>query len=146
PSGARDLQTLLEAAIAAQRNLLCTGDASALASLLGGLATAIPGDRRVVSVSAAPPAPRAGWSDLAPSADMPALVRVAAALRPEHLLWGESAGAEALDLLLAAARGQEGLAIALPARGTGEALSRLEALATPGLGAGSGGAAPLVAS
>src|SRR5438552_7994 len=47
PPGAKDLQTLLEAAVAAQRNLLCTGDAAAVAVLVAAIAGAIPAERRV---------------------------------------------------------------------------------------------------
>jgi hypothetical protein len=49
------------------------------------------------------------------------------------------------DLLLAAARGQEGLLVALPARTVAEGLARVEALAAP-LGAGGSSVAPLVCS
>jgi pilus assembly protein CpaF len=146
PPGARDLQTLLESAVAAQRNLLLTGDPPALAALVAALAAAIPGDRRVVSIGATAPRPRAGWTDLASTADMPALVRVAVAFHPEHLLAAEAAGPEALELLLAAARGQEGVALALPARTADEAVARLQAVVMAGLGAGSAAAAPLIGS
>jgi pilus assembly protein CpaF len=146
PTGANDLLVLLEAAVAAQRNLLCTGDAAALAALMGALASAIPVERRVVSIGGAPPKPRPGWTDLAGTPDMPALVRVAAALRADHLLATEPAGPEALELLQVAARGQEGLAIALPGRSAPEALSRLEALSLPTLGAAGAAAATALAT
>jgi pilus assembly protein CpaF len=98
----------------------------------------------VVSIGAGAGRNRSGWTELAPSADMPALVRVAAAFRADHLLIGETAGAELLDLLTAAARGQEGILVGLPARSAGEALARVEALAARS--AGTGGVAPLVDS
>jgi Flp pilus assembly CpaF family ATPase len=71
---------------------------------------------------------------------------VAASLRGDHLLAAEPVGVEAADLLVGAARGQEGLALALPARTAGEALARLTALSAAALGAGGAAAAPLVAS
>jgi pilus assembly protein CpaF len=146
PPGAKELETLLAAAVTARRNLICTGDADAVTALLAALAGAIPAERRVVSIGGAPPKARAGWTELAPTADMPALARVAASLRGEHLLAAEPVGVEAADLLVAAARGQEGLALALPARTAGEALARLTALSAAALGAGGAAAAPLVAS
>jgi pilus assembly protein CpaF len=48
PPGAKDVQTLLEAAVAGHRNLLLTGDSGAIASLVGALAALIPAERRVV--------------------------------------------------------------------------------------------------
>jgi len=140
----KDLQALLEAAIAGRRNVLCTGDAGAVTAVLAAAAGAIPAERRVVSVGAGTARSRSGWTELAPSADMPALVRVAAAFRADHLLIGEIAGAEVLDVLTAAARGQEGIVFGLPARSAAEALARVEALASRG--AGSGGVAQLVDS
>jgi pilus assembly protein CpaF len=132
--------------VATQRNLLVTGDVAAVAAVMGALGSAIPAERRVVSVGGAPARARPGWTELTPTLDMPGLARVAATLRAEHLLCAEAAGPEAADLLLAAARGQEGLAIALPARTSAEALARLEALASAALGAGGAGAGALVTS
>jgi pilus assembly protein CpaF len=146
PPGAKELETLLEAAVTARRNLICTGDADAVTALLAALAGAIPAERRAVSIGGAPAKARAGWTELAPTADMPALARVAASLRGDHLLAAEPVGVEAADLLVGAARGQEGLALALPARTAGEALARLTALSAAALGAGGAAAAPLVAS
>jgi len=105
--------------------------------VLGALAAAIPAERSVVSVGAGLGRARAGWTELAASNDMSGLVRVAAAFRADHLLMAEAAGPEVLDILLAAARGQEGLIFGLPARSATEALARTEALAAR-TGAGSG--------
>jgi len=116
PPGAKDVQTLLEAAVAGQRNLLLTGDASAIASLAGALGALIPAERRVVSIGVGAARARAGWTDLQPGADLAALVRVAASFRADHLVVAEAVGPEVADLLLAAARGQEGLLLAAPAR------------------------------
>jgi len=145
PPGAKDLQTLLEAAIAGQRNLLLTGDAAALAALAGALAAIIPAERRVVSIGGGPRA-RAGWTDLLPTADLPGLVRVAATLRADHLLLADAAGPELVELLFAATRGQDGVLVAMPARAVSEGLARLEAIAATVLGAGAASAAiaPLV--
>jgi pilus assembly protein CpaF len=145
PGGSRDALTLLESAMAARRNILLTGDAAALPQALGGLAAAIAADRRVVAIGAAQPRTRGGWTDLAPAADMAGLLRVAATLRADHLVLGEATGPELGELLLVAARGQEGLIAALPGRSPVETLARLTALAAAGLGATPAAAAALVA-
>jgi hypothetical protein len=97
--------------------------------------------------SIGPPAARAraGWTDLQPTGELAALVRVAAAFRADHLIVGDAAGPEVSELLLAAARGQEGLLVAVPARTAAEGLARVEALAAP-LSAGGATVAPLVCS
>jgi pilus assembly protein CpaF len=146
PGGSKDALTLFESAIAAHRNLLVTGDATALAQALGALSAAIPANRRVVAIGAAPPRTRAGWVDLAPGADMSGLLRVAATLGPEHLLLGEVFGPEIGELLLVAVRGQDGLIAALAGRSPADTLARLLALASVGLGAPASAAAFLVAS
>src|SRR6185369_1050687 len=64
PPGAKDVQTLLEAAMAAQRNLLLTGDAAALPALATALAALVPAERRVVSIGSPAARARAGWTDL----------------------------------------------------------------------------------
>jgi len=121
-----------------------SGDAAALPAALGAIAGAIPPDRRVVSIGAGARA-RMGWTDLAPTADMPGLVRVAAALHPDHLVVGEVSGPEVGELVLVAARGGEGLVVAMPGRAPVQVLARLAALAGSALGTPSTAAA-LVAS
>jgi pilus assembly protein CpaF len=140
PPGAKDLQTLLEAAIAGRRNLLLTGDVAALPTLAAALAALIPADRRVVSIGGFAARARNGWTDLQPTSDVASLVRVATSFRAEHLLVADALGPEISDLLLAAARGQEGLIVGLPARTVAEGLARAEALA------GGAAGAPLLAS
>jgi Flp pilus assembly CpaF family ATPase len=83
---------------------------------------------------------RNGWTDLQPTSDVASLVRVATSFRAEHLLVADALGPEISDLLLAAARGQEGLIVGLPARTVAEGLARAEALA------GGAAGAPLLAS
>jgi pilus assembly protein CpaF len=133
PGGDKDVESLLGALIAARRNVLVTGDAGVLPALLGALAGMMPAERRVVAIGATARG-RSGWIDLAPTPDMAGLLRVAAALRPEHVVVGEIAGPEAAELALLSARGQEGVIAALPARAAAEALRRLSALAAPALG------------
>ena len=132
-----EVQVVLEGAVKGVRNVLVTGDSAAVGVVLGALAAALPAERSVVSVGAGLGRARAGWTELAASNDMSGLVRVAAAFRADHLLMAEAAGPEVLDILLAAARGQEGLIFGLPARSATEALARTEALAAR-TGAGSG--------
>ncbi|MEA2699271.1 MAG: pilus assembly protein CpaF, partial [Myxococcales bacterium] len=124
----KEAQAIIEAALAAQRNLLVTGDAGSVATLLGAIAAALPSGRRVVSLGANAGQARPGWTELAPVGDLPGLIRVAAALRADHLLVGEVMGPEVLDLLLAASHGQEGIILGLTARSASEGLARLEAL------------------
>jgi pilus assembly protein CpaF len=143
PSGSQDVETLLEAVTATRRNLLVTGDAAAVTTTLGALASAIPADRRVVAIGALARG-RSGWTELSPAADTAALVRVAASLRADHLVLGDLTGSEVGEIALVAARGQEGLIVALPGRGAGETLNRLSALAAAGLGS-PGTAAALIA-
>jgi pilus assembly protein CpaF len=131
----KEVQSLLEAAVSGQRNVLLTGDAGAVAVVLGAVSGAIAAERRVVSIGVGSARARAGWTELAPSNDMPALVRVAAAFRADHLLVAEVGGPEVIDLLTAAARGQDGLVFGFPARSASEALARLEALASRNAGA-----------
>jgi pilus assembly protein CpaF len=125
----KEAQTVLEAALAGQRNVLVTGDTGAVAALLGAIAAAVPADKRVVSIGAALPRAKAGWTEFPPAGDMPGLIRVAAALRADYFLLGETGGPEVLDVLLAAARGQEGVIFGLSGRSASEALARIEALA-----------------
>ncbi|HVV17106.1 MAG TPA: ATPase, T2SS/T4P/T4SS family [Polyangia bacterium] len=145
PPGARDVETLLSAVVAARRNVLVTGDVAAVSAAMGALGAAIPADRRVVAIGAASPQARGGWMDLAPSVDAPGLLRVAAGFRPDHLVVGELAGTEVGELALLAARGQDGILAALPGRSPGEALVRLGTLAAFGL-AGSTAAPALAAT
>jgi pilus assembly protein CpaF len=145
PGGSKDALTLFESAMASRRNLLITGDATALPQALGALSAAISAERRVVAIGAASPRPRGGWMDLSPTADMSGLLRVAATLQSDHLLVGEVVGPEVGELLLVAARGQEGLIAGLAGRSPGDVLGRLVALASVGLGAPASAAASLVA-
>jgi type IV secretory pathway ATPase VirB11/archaellum biosynthesis ATPase len=124
--------------------VLITGDAAALPAALGALGSAIPADRRVVAIGASARS-RMGWTDLTPTADPAGLVRVAAALRPDHLVVAEVGGPDIAELALVATRGGEGLIAAMPGRSVGELLGRMVALAGPGLG-GAAPAASLLAS
>ena len=134
PGGNKDIQTLLDALIATRRNVMVTGDASALPSALAAFSRDIPADRRVVAIGASARA-RSGWIDLAPTGDAAGLLRVAAALHPDHLVVGELSGTEAAELVLVATRGQQGMLLAMPGRSAAEALNRFSALAAPALGA-----------
>ena len=144
PGGNKDVQALLDAMVAARRNVLITGDMTALPSVLAAFGRDVPADRRVVAIGAGTRS-RSGWIDLAPAADAVALVRVAAALRPDHLVVGELSGSEAGEIVLVAARGQNGLLLAMPGRSPIEAVTRFGALAAVGLGT-TATAAPLVAN
>jgi pilus assembly protein CpaF len=144
PGGNKDVQALLDALVAGRRNVIVTGDVAALPSVLSAFGREIAADRRVVAIGAAARA-RSGWIDLAPTGDAAGLLRVAASLRPDHLIVGELAGPEAAELVLVATRGQNGILLAMPGRTAAEALNRFGALAAAGLG-GATTAAALVAS
>ena len=134
PGGNKDVQALLDALVATRRNVIVTGDAAALPSVLAAFGREVPADRRVVAIGAAARS-RSGWIDLAPTADAAGLLRVAASLRPDHLVVGELSGPEAGELVLVATRGQNGILLAMPGRTAAEAITRFGALAAVGLGA-----------
>jgi pilus assembly protein CpaF len=133
PGGNKDVQALLDALVATRRNVIVTGDVAALPSVLAAFGHEVPADRRVVAIGAAARS-RSGWIDLAPTGDAAGLLRVAASLRPDHLLVGELAGPEAGELVLVATRGQNGILLAMPGRTPTEAINRFGALAAMGLG------------
>ena len=135
---------MLDAMVAGRRNVLVTGDAAALPSVLAAFSREVPADRRVVAIGAAVRS-RSGWIDLAPAADAAGLLRVAAALRPDHLVVGDLSGPEAGEIVLVATRGQNGLLLAMPGRSATEAVNRFAALAAVGLGAAAT-AVPLIAN
>jgi pilus assembly protein CpaF len=144
PGGNKDVQALLDALVATRRNVIVTGDVAAMPSVLGAFAREVPADRRVVSIGASARG-RSGWIDLAPTGDAAGLLRVAAALRPDHLMVGELSGPEAAELVLISTRGQNGILLAMPGRSAHESVTRFGALAAAGLG-GAATAAALVAS
>jgi pilus assembly protein CpaF len=144
PGGNKDVQALLDALVATRRNVIVTGDAAALPSVLAAFGREVPADRRVVAIGAAARS-RSGWIDLAPTGDAAGLLRVAASLRPDHLVVGELSGPEAGELVLVATRGQNGVMLAMPGRTPGEAVTRFGALASVTLGA-TAAAAALVAA
>ena len=144
PGANKDVQALLDALVATRRNVFITGDVAALPSVLAAFAREVPADRRVVAIGATARA-RSGWIDLAPTADAAGLLRVAASLRPDHLVVGELSGPEAAELVLVATRGQNGILLAMPGRTATEAVTRFGALAAAGLGTPATAAA-LVAS
>jgi len=144
PGANKDVQALLDALVATRRNVIVTGDAAALPSVLSAFGREVPPDRRVVAIGAAARS-RSGWIDLAPTNDAAGLLRVAASLRPDHLVVGELAGPEAGELVLVATRGQNGVLLAMPGRTAAEALNRFGALASVVLGS-TASATALVAS
>jgi pilus assembly protein CpaF len=142
-AGGSDVERILVAAVQSRRNLLVCGDAAALTASLGALAGACPRNHRIVSVGAGIKS-RPGWIELGPGNDPAALVRAAVAFRADHLLVAEAGGTELPELLLAAARGQQGVMASMGGRSAGEALTRLRAFSIGALG--SAGFASLVES
>ncbi len=133
-AGSGDVERILTAALASRRNLLLGGETAAVAALAGALAGAFPAGRRIVSIGAGVKS-RPDWIELGPGNDPAALVRAAVAFRADHLLVADAGGAELPELLLAAARGQEGVIASMAARSATEALSRLRAFSVGALGA-----------
>ena len=142
-AGSADVEKIITAAVTSRRNLLLCGDGPACAALAGALAGVFPADRRVVSIGAGTKS-RPGWIELGPGHDLPALVRAAVAFRADHLLVADAGGIELPELLLATARGQEGVVGTMAARSAYEALARLRAFSVGAIGAA--GFAALVAS
>ena len=132
-AGSSDVEKILVAALASRRNMLLSGDGPALTALAGALAAAFPPDRRVVSIGTAVRS-RPGWMELGPGSEPGALVRAAIAFRPDYMLVADAGGAELPELLLAAARGQEGMIASVAARSASEALGRLRAFSIGALG------------
>jgi Flp pilus assembly CpaF family ATPase len=133
-AGSADVEKILTAALASRRNLLLAGDPYAVTTLAGALAGAFPAERRIVSIGAGAKS-RPGWTELAPSGDPATLIRAALAFRAQHVLIGDLGGAELPDVLLAVARGQDGVIVSIAARSAAEALSRLRAFSLGALGA-----------
>lgn len=132
-AGGTDVETILRAAITSRRNLLLVGDLPAVAALFATLGEAVPAERTVVSIGG-PTRARAGWIELGMGPDPASLARAAVAFQAEHLLFADGGGAELAELLLAAARGQEGLIGCMAARSSAEALTRLRAFTVAALG------------
>jgi pilus assembly protein CpaF len=129
----RDVEQIVTAALAARRNILIAGDRPALTTLAGALAGALPAGHRVVGIGTGGKT-RPGWIELGLGHDPASLVRAAAAFGADHLVVVEPHGGDLPDLLLAAARGQQGIVAAVAARSAAEALSRLEAFCVGAVG------------
>lgn len=138
--GSQTVAEILNSALQSRLNILLAGDLGAMSAVSAGLAAALPAGRKIVTIGARLPG-RPGCVDLAVNGDPAALWRAALAFRADHVLLGEPIGAEAADLVLGAARGQDGIIAPIAARSTDEALARLRALAVGALG--SGAVAPL---
>ncbi|MEP6653832.1 MAG: FHA domain-containing protein [Myxococcales bacterium] len=132
-AGGTDVEAILRAALTSRRNLLLAGDVPAVAALFATLGEAVPAERTVVSIGG-PTKARAGWIELGMGPDPASLARAAVAFQAEHLLFADGGGAELAELLLAAARGQEGLIACMAARSAAEALTRLRAFTVAALG------------
>ncbi len=133
-AGSADVESILRAAVLSRRNLLLAGDRPAVATLLASLAEILPDERRVISIGAGIKA-QPGWIELGPGLDPAALARAAVAFRADHMLFADSGGTELPELLLGAARGQEGVIACMAARSATEALGRLRGFAVGSLGA-----------
>ena len=133
-AGSGDVEAIVRAALASRRNLLLAGEISAVSTLLAALADALPAERRVVSIGMGARS-RPGWIELGLGLDPAALARAAVAFRADHLVFADAGGVELPDLLIGAARGQEGVIACMPARSAAEALVRLRAFTVGALGA-----------
>ena len=98
---------------------IVTGDVGGAAVGAGGVRAARFPPIGGWSRSARRPARAAAGSISRPTGDAAGLLRVAAALRPDHLVVGELTGPEAGELVLVATRGQNGILLAMPGRTRG---------------------------
>ena len=132
PQEAKDL---LESSVATRRNILLSGDARALESLLRSVAATISAGSRVVSLAPGlGSAQGADWVKLATDTRVSDIVMAAASLRPDFLVVEVTAPPLATDVLSQCVLGQEGTIVAMAGRSSADALGRLAALAAPALG------------
>jgi pilus assembly protein CpaF len=133
---------LLRACVLARLNVVVSGGtASGKTTMLNALSAAIPNHERIVTVEDAAelvleqahtvrletrPANVEGKGQVG----IRDLVRNSLRMRPDRIIVGEVRGGEALDMLQAMNTGHEGSLATIHANSTGDALSRLETLAT----------------
>ncbi len=131
-SASREMREIIESCINLRRNILCTGDAGALAVLLPSLAETLPAEARVVSMgdSVAPPPISTAWVALTPKDNSAAdLITTAAAMQPDYLIADIATAQAASNLVHACALGADGIVASLAGRSATDALGRLQALA-----------------
>ncbi|HEY0706614.1 MAG TPA: FHA domain-containing protein [Polyangia bacterium] len=130
-----EAEAVINACIAARRNILIGGDGRALDAFLQAIAAAIPERMRVVAIAdIAAPATGVSWTKLSRDTHVSDVVRAASSLRPDYLIVDVSAPALAVDVLSQSVLGQEGTIVAVAARSASDALERLATLAGPALG------------
>ena len=136
-----ELAPLLDAMVASRLAILVSGQAgTGRTTLLSALARSIPAGERLATIEelAELQLARPGAIRLQAVGDPPPsqreLLRTALRMRPDRVVLGELAGAEAWDLLEAMGSGFQGSMATVRGSSPGEALDRLETLvgATPG--------------
>ena len=133
---------LLSACVRARLNVIVSGGtASGKTTMLNALSASVPNEERIITVEDAAelnlvqehvvqletrPANVEGQGQVT----IRDLVRNALRMRPDRIIVGEVRGGEALDMLQAMNTGHEGSLATVHANSTGDALSRLETLAS----------------
>jgi pilus assembly protein CpaF len=140
-----EMRQVLDACVATRRNLLISGDRAACDSLLRAVLWSVDRVARValISSSITPPSSASSWLRFHADAAAADLVAAAVAMQPEYLV--VDAGQPGLlgEVLAECSLGLSGAIVALIGRSSGEALHRLQGLASAH---GAAGAADLVAS
>ncbi|HEY0712962.1 MAG TPA: ATPase, T2SS/T4P/T4SS family, partial [Polyangia bacterium] len=130
-----EAEAVLNACIAARRNILIGGDGRSLDAFLQAIASAIPERMRVVAIAdIAAPSTGVRWTKLSRETHVSDVVRAASSLRPDYLIVDVTAPALAVDVLSQSVLGQEGTIVAVAARSAADAMERLAALAASALG------------
>jgi type IV secretory pathway ATPase VirB11/archaellum biosynthesis ATPase len=135
----REGQEILEAALAARRNVVVAGEGLAARLALQAIATALPsGCRAIAAAPGVEPESGSSWTALdgAPSAEV---LATAAALRPDYLVLDFSSGIDPAAAFRQAAVAPSATILALSAGSATDALARLRAFAGQALGGGSAG-------
>jgi pilus assembly protein CpaF len=127
-----EMRQVLDACVAARQNILIAGDRAACDSLLRAVLWSVDRVARVVLVSEAitPPASATAWVKLQPGSLSENLVAAAVAMQPEYLVVDASHSALLPEALNECSLGLRGAIISLVGRSTGDALHRLQMLAS----------------
>jgi pilus assembly protein CpaF len=127
-----EMRQLLDACVASRQNILISGDRAACDSILRAMLWSVDRVARVVLVSEAitPPASATAWLKLQPGLLSEGLVSAAVAMQPEYLVVDAAHSGLLPEILSECSLGLEGAVLSLVARSTGDALHRLQMLAS----------------
>ncbi len=134
----KEMLQVIEACTGTHRNVLVAGDRRALEALVPALADGLGEGQRVVAIvdRVLPRNGHASWIRVTAETHMPDLLPTAIALRPDYLFIEVATLEIAAELVQECALGQDGTFAVIAGRSAHDALTRLQALATPTLGIG----------